>query len=1240
MFKQLFELEHHMHSFRIGILGTVLASSLVINCGSGPGPSQAQPPTDTDGGAGGAPSDDTGVAGEAGSDSTPVADTSPLCVISADCPSGLHCDLGECVQECNDEHACAKGKSCSARARCLTSDGEDRDPDPSTEYLGTVTAGPLTTLLTESDQTLKITLSGTSKKPVSYRIQLDAPHLRIKELRGEFTRSKVIQFAIDSSKLKGMQDVPGSVKFFTSLGEVTVSAPIHTGITGKYRGSLRFDGGLVNLGDARIALDVIERNGEVTVRFDPQLSLLFPETNAGPATGYGRYSPGQAIELNGSQRVEQTFGGSRNHFARDIGRRTRLKLEPSGSGNLRGTFEDKIYGLFQQPVTLAGTVSLQYQPHLARPDFQLSEDAQMPDAPAADPQPGIFGWTRPTCTKTLGDSCSGNKYTGCIEDNYSRPLYDALAGGSLDFNALADECAAAVTGGYFASANNCGLLAPLACALNEAANSAHDDRFAPAFNRLMQETLAPPLLVAQNNVVQALKDSFNSGGALAEQQRYDAAMAVLDPVAQWVLMPNILEYLRTMSPSRAESGRDAAGNRVGSVPVNDSYPAARALSKLLSVMSNVDGERTRVSGIATPSKQTDLVRQAQARAVLGYFETATLVAVLDEWQIAPPSIAADFTGVLTPLDSGFGALLRGAGAFGVPDSFVPFVFNAKDIAKGPNNFAQVVAISSEAVSSYRALEDEYKLNSRTFEQNEATLRQEALQVQTTYDTQIANTCGSAFDPAKAMAPADWASCGANHSGDVGLLQLQIEEGQARLQSSLSRIQGMKDKIAIDRRVLAETQDVHEDSLRFIDYTGAELNTVIWSEGIINAAQAFIQTASQSSVLNFGAPVGLGVVNAALELEKTGLEARRQDLQTAQSMHMEQASASIELINGMGNIQKECIDLAQLSVEMQQDVIALDEARARALNAVEQARRIYNDKMKTEAVSALSPAHDPSFRLLRDQQALNLLNSRARAQRLLYLAGRSLEYEINTSVNSLPGAVLNARNGLSMGQLTSCLKQIADGYQTAYGVPQGYNTVVSVRAMLGISGPRKDTVTGQELSEGEQFRQLLLQNQNLDGKGGVGLTFSTNLQPGNQLWSTDVCADRITSVQAQLVGDFLGDNEAQVNLSLAGAAVLRDCGGDNLLAWSFGNQSGGSDSLAIIQAGVNTFGTAPENASLYGQSVARASWRIVIPGLGSAPANADLDLNHLDDITLQIKHEALPQKDSPLSVDLSCLASIK
>jgi len=1209
----------------------VLSSLLLFGCSSG-GPAAS------------------GVAATAGGGpgaNVAAANSAPLCVISADCPAGTHCDLGQCAQDCNEANACSDGNACSARARCLAGNDADKDPTPTTAYQGTVTAGPLTTLLTEGDQSLKVTLKSTSKDPVRYRIQIDAPHLSVKDLRGEFTGSKDIQFSVDTSKLKGQQDVPGSVKFFTSLGDVTVSAPIHTGITGKYRGSLRYDGGLVNLGDARIALDVIEKNGEVTVRFDPELSLLFPETAAGPATGFGSYAKGQPIELNGSQRIEQAFGGTRNHFGRDIGRRIRLKLEPSGSGNLSGTFVDNIYGLFQEPVKLSGTVTLEYQPHADAPDFKLSADATMPDAAVASPTPSVFGWVEQPCDQTLDAACdSGYKskdtsdhHVACfsqVEQSYSQPLYDAMAGTSLDFDSLATQCGRAMTASKLTDATTCGLLAPLACALSESANAAHDATNGAAFNRLMQETLAAPLLVAQNDVVQALKDSFNAGGALAELQRYDSAMKALDPVAQWAFMPNIAEYLRTMDPTIAEGASGTAATETQ----NDSYPAARAISKLLTVMSTIDGERARVSGIASPSKQADLVKQAQARAVLSYLETVTLVDTLNEWKIAPPNVAADFTGVLTPLDSGFGDLLRGAGAFGVPDSFVPFVYNPKDAAKGATNFAQMVSIATEAVGSYTSLENEYKTNARTFEQNEATLRQEALQVQTTYDTQIANACGSGFDASSVKGPEDWANCGIGHDGDVGVLLLQIDEAQSRLQSSLSRIQGMKDKIGIDRRVLADTQKVHEDSLNYIDSTGKELDSLTWATGIVSAEQAFIQTAAQSQVFNFGAPAGLGVVNAALELEKTGLEVRRQDVQTAQSMHAEQANASIELINGLGNIQKETIDLAQLGVEMQQDVIALDEARARAFNAVEAAQRVFNDKAKTVAVSDLSPAHDPSFRLLRDQQSLNLLSSRARAQRLLYLAGQALEYEINDPVSSLGGAVLNARNGLSMGQLTSCLKQVADGYQTAYGVPQSYSTTVSVRAMLGITGPRKDAVTGEDLTEGEQFRQLLLQNQNLDGKGGVGITFATNLQPGNQLWSTDVCADRITGVQAQLVGDFLGDNEAQVNLSLSGAAVLRDCGGDDVKTWSFGNQAGGSDALAVIQAGVNSYGTAPENASLFGQSVARASWRIVVPGGDSAPANSDLDLTHLEDITLQIKHEALPQKDSPLAVDLSCLASIK
>jgi hypothetical protein len=323
------------------------------------------------------------------------------------------------------------------------------------------------------------------------------------------------------------------------------------------------------------------------------------------------------------------------------------------------------------------------------------------------------------------------------------------------------------------------------------------------------------------------------------------------------------------------------------------------------------------------------------------------------------------------------------------------------------------------------------------------------------------------------------------------------------------------------------------------------------------------------------------------------------------------------------------------------VIGLLQAQLRARNAIDQAVRLHDERGRAVAIANLNPANDPAFRVLRDTRALQLLAARARAQQKLFLSARALEYEMNTPIATLGGTVLGARSKLAMSQLDKCLRSIFESYRTNYGTPQTYETSISVRKLLGILGPRTDEVTGEDLSEGQQFRQLLLRNENLDGKGGVGIVFSSNLQPGNGLWATDVCSDRVTAVQAELVGDFLGDNQAQVNLSLSGAGVMRDCGSDALHSWSFGSESpGAGTAFAVVQAGVNSRGTAPPNNSLFGQSVARASWQIVIPGGQEAPANNDLDLLQIEDIVLHIAHEANPKRDTALPIDASCLAGIR
>ena len=138
----------------------------------------------------------------------PRITTKPPCVISADCPAGQHCDLGECVQQCNVDNACQSGTTCSGRARCVGSGQTDTDPPPVTEREGTIDVEPKRVLLTDRDTTLKLRLTSDSADAVRYRIQLSAPHLSIASERGEFKSTTELTFEVGKGALTG-KDVPG-----------------------------------------------------------------------------------------------------------------------------------------------------------------------------------------------------------------------------------------------------------------------------------------------------------------------------------------------------------------------------------------------------------------------------------------------------------------------------------------------------------------------------------------------------------------------------------------------------------------------------------------------------------------------------------------------------------------------------------------------------------------------------------------------------------------------------------------------------------------------------------------------------------------------------------------------------------------------------------------------------------------------------------------------------------------------
>ena len=1164
--------------------------------------------------------------------SPPVLSSHPDCAISADCPAGQHCDLGECVQECNTELPCETGQACSSRARCLGPDDADEDPRPTTKRAGTLSVSPSSASLTERDESLSLTLKSDSSEPVRYRIQLEGPHLSVVEPRGSFVGETTVRVAVDGN-IAGAES-PGIVHVRTTLGDAVVSAPLRAGVTGQYEGTMTYDGDSIPLGSAGVSLALREEAGNVLARVNSARSLLFPPSGDTAIVGRGSYRRSLGAEFTVLHDVPAALGGERNRFKRRMLRTIRFSVKPDDRGNLAGTFVESIEGLQTRAVTLRGTVMLRRS---TLPDGIAFDDSKKLEVPAVDVSEPVLtlgtafpGWTEANCTSIrdpsteAGESCKAARdrplpggcsdslhYYATVADNlYYRlgHLYEAKSPRPID--EIAAACAydlgrtPALEGEI-----SCAALPQLACALSDVAlSAARDSVLWEDFARLFSHVLEPALLVAQDEVAASTKASFLTGPSEYREALARASRALAGP-AMWVMQPHLLEYLA----------------RIGASGGTAQTRALRSLGRLFFVQSTIDGELGRSGGGAG---RDDELRNAQAGGLLALLEAAAMLGAVPGWdQSATSDAGSEVTDVLSPSNRAFRGLLEGDLQFGVPEAYVPLLNRPGDSS---SNAAQVLETVEPWLTELAQTESALVESTRTYERNNDDMRKELLATQTGTTAAIQDICGESFVVDHA-APPDFGQCGKT-SGEVRSLLLDIDLAHARIETSHARMVGMAEKIRIEYRRVQEVKEVREGTIGFVDANGKKLENLTVLEGGINTAQKVLETSAEASVFNFGAPLVNAAIIGILEVARTEINRQRVELDTAKEMRIRGDDANVEAMNGMAVIRSMVVDQMQLGVEMQQELIGLLQTQVEAANAVERARRLVGDLARTRAVLAKGTLLDPSFRILRDAAALSALRARADAQSALYRAGRALEYELNQPVGeALSRAVHGVFNASRASTLKHCLQRIATDAALSKGQPQPYVTELSLRKVLGVAAKRTDDVTGEVLTQGDLFRRIFLENQNLDGHGGAGVSFASSIQIGNGLWPINVCDDKITAVSVQLVGDFLGDDNAQVELELEGGGVIRRCDQDALVNWSTAGR-------AVAQAGVNSFGAAPPNRSLKGLSVASSRFKLVVPGASVAPANTDLDLRKVDDIVLRIEHEARPTSQNQSPISLECLAN--
>jgi hypothetical protein len=619
------------------------------------------------------------------------------------------------------------------------------------------------------------------------------------------------------------------------------------------------------------------------------------------------------------------------------------------------------------------------------------------------------------------------------------------------------------------------------------------------------------------------------------------------------------------------------------------------------------------------------------------------------------------------------------GAFGYADAYVPIALGPEDIEHHRTNFDAVQAIATDEVLQYQQIADVAWQRARDYEEKSHALDTTALQITAEYDGKLRALCGS--EPGKTE-PA-LAACG-EHGGQIADLRAAVEAAGLRIRHAAQASDNNVYAVAVEEERFAKEVEIHLGLTAEIaaaqgrifqvkDQYGEQHAALVQAEAMAECARIRENARAEADVNTYaclgrvademlGGPQVFGVptpnvpaiVFTALEcdakqksletqtknqcestLGQAGLQASQEQLQRAEDEEIMAINAEIDQAIRNSDLELRRAGSVALIKNLRAEglllQIELDEAelaRAAAMTslwgAYQEVAALAQEKARALGVlvddSPDNALTHPHFLEARLEAASRVLPARERALRRVYLALRALEYELNQEMPAMRANLAAARSPEDLATLLACLAGIAEDYGLAHGHGQTYVTEISLRADIFRLTNDVEDVDGTPATPAEQFSALLQDPLHMLPDGTVALPFALSAFENAQ-FSASLCDDRIDTVEVKLVGDYLGDREAEVMLTRQGLAGVRRCDGADLPQWSTYVPFSFEREELVIQAGVGDFGTAGPNAGFAAWPVHGEQWTLTIPPPDRAPANSDLDIRRISDVVLRLHHRA-------------------
>ncbi|PCC74640.1 hypothetical protein SAMN02745121_08434 [Nannocystis exedens] len=618
-------------------------------------------------------------------------------------------------------------------------------------------------------------------------------------------------------------------------------------------------------------------------------------------------------------------------------------------------------------------------------------------------------------------------------------------------------------------------------------------------------------------------------------------------------------------------------------------------------------------------------------------------------------------------------------SFGYPAAYVPLALSPQDLDQHRSNFEAVHLLATDDLAQLEQVFGDAWNAIRDYEQKTYALDTTVLQLEVEYDGKLRALCGSL--PGETRPALE--QCG-QHGGQIAELKAALGAAGLRIRHAAQAVENNLHAIAVEEERFGKEVAIHLDLQAEIEAAQGQIFKVQDAAGKERSALAQAEAAAECSRVRenanaevevqagdcmsqigsalFSGPSILGtaipnpmmlagaIVSCQARAESLSVQTENQcasihgqaGLESAQEELARNEEQAVMAINAEidAAIRKSDLEVRRaasvalvkniraegllLQIEVEEAELARDAARTAMWSAYQEVGALMQEKAQALGLMVEDSPDNaltrPHFLQARLEAARRVLPVREQTARRVYLALRALEYELNQPLPTLRDTLAAARSPADFAGLLACLDSIFEDYRLEHGFGQPYVTEVSLRSdIFGITRDVVD-VDGTAVTPGEQFAALLRDPLHRQPDGSVALPFALSAFE-HALFSSALCDDRLENVEIKLVGDHLGDREAEVWLTRQGLAGVRRCDGADLPSWSAYVPYSFEREQIVIQAGVGDFGTAGPNAGYAAWPVHGEQWTLTIPPADKAPTNIDLDLHHVADVVLRLHHRA-------------------